>query len=930
MAIYRVLLSENFNLSYSVFINLTLLFKVQILKKRLPLLLATSIISSMALTACIATDNTKNQSNKSSEVTALTSARAENAHLSQEQAFKRSERVSNVDYDLTFNLTGGERFSATSLINFDLTDTKSPLTLDLDEASITKLVVNGKKVTANYNKWFITLATQDLKKGLNTVEVSFDRKHSTDGEGLHRFTDPVDDRVYLYSHFEPAAAHQMFALFDQPDLKANYQMTVSAPSDWQVFSAMKETSIEKRGDKNVWHFDRTLKLSPYNFSLHAGPYKKFEDNSAKYPMRLFTRQSVASQVSPADWFKYTKAGITFFEEYYGVDYPFRKYDQVIVPDFLYGAMENAAAITFGEAGFLTNGEMSRSQRNRLASVIMHEMAHQWFGNLVTMKWWNGLWLNESFAAFMATLATAEATEFTDAWRSFYAGGKQSAYRADQSITTHPIEVPIPSSANAFDNIDAITYSKGASTLNQLRHLLGKETFRRGIHNYLTSNAYQNAVLDDFIGSLAKASGRNLDNWKQEWLYKAGVNTITANFQCDAGKISKFEIVQTAKESFPTLREQKVQLGLFNVDKSNANNSQINLTQKIAVIYKGKVTKVNELIGSQCPDLVYSNYQDWGFVKVNLDDTSFTTAKQYLSKMTDPLLRSMLWQSLWDSVRDGKLPLNEYLDVALNNISAESDYTILGQVLGQIATARNYLNLSLGKNHAYSVKVNNKFETLAWKNTLANKDKKNHVRRWFGAYRTAASSDQALANLTQLLKGEVKVENLTISQDLRWAIIGQLSRFDHQDAKPFIVEELKKDSSDTGVKAAIFAEVIAPNADNKKQWLAKIQNKDSALNFSKIRTAMTALYTSEQASLDESTADERIATLTEIDKANNHTYMRSYAGLLIPATCSDKSVQRLHKAVNELTDLAAGTRRSLLLTLQADERCLMVKNALTVK
>jgi aminopeptidase N len=888
------------------------------LKLYLPLILATSIILSITLSACVATDNNPLQTNSFSP-------RAENRDLSQEQAFMRSERVSNVDYDLTFDLTGGESFSAISVINFDLTDAKSPLTLDLDEAIITQLVVNGKKVTANYNNWFITLASNNLKEGYNTVAVSFERKHSTDGEGLHRFADPVDGRVYLYSHFEPAAAHQMFASFDQPDLKANYQMTVSAPAKWQVFSAMKETSIDMQGDKNVWHFDRTLKLSPYNFSLHAGPYKKFEDNSGKYPMRLFTRQSVASQVSPSDWFKYTKAGIGFFEDYYGVDYPYRKYDQVLVPDFLYGAMENAAAITFGEAGFLTNGEMSRSQRNRLATVIMHEMAHQWFGNLVTMKWWNGLWLNESFAAFMATLATAEATEFTDAWRSFYAGGKQSAYRADQSITTHPIEVPIPSTANAFDNIDAITYSKGASTLNQLRYLLGEETFRRGIHNYLTSNAYSNAVLDDFIDSLAKASGRNLDNWKQEWLYKAGVNTISANFKCEAGKISQFELIQTAKEIFPTLREQKVQLGLFNVE-----GNQFNLTQKTAVTYQGEITNVSELVGSQCPDLVYSNYEDWGFVQVNLDEVSFATAKQHLSKVTDPLLRSMLWQSLWDSVREGKLPLNEYLDVALINVSAENDYTILGQVLGQMSSARSYLNLTLGKDHAYTRSVNDKFETLAWQNTLANKDKKNHLRRWFGSYRSAASSENALNNLVQLLNGDLIVENLKISQDLRWSIIGQLSRFSHKDAEKLIAAELKTDNSDTGLKAAIFAEVIAPISAVKEQWLAKIQSKDSTLNFSKIRTAMGALYTSEQVELNEATADERIASLPEIDKANNHTFMRSYAGRLIPSTCNDNSVQRLRKAVDEFTDLAAGTRRSLLVTLQADERCLTIKNALTVK
>lgn len=898
------------------------------MKSHIPLLLASSIISSLTLSGCIATNNTSGNTNSNQEIT-VAPARAENAYLSREQAFIRSARVSDVDYDLTFKLTGEESFSATSVINFDLTDNNSPLTVDLDEASITKLVVNGytlsaEQIKTNYNKWFITLSANYLKKGHNTVAVSFDRKHSTDGEGLHRFKDPVDGKVYLYSHFEPAAAHQMFALFDQPDLKANYQMTVTAPSDWHVFSAMKETSIKKQGDKNVWHFDRTLKLSPYNFSLHAGPYQKWQDDSGKYPMRLFTRQSVASQVTPQDWFKYTKAGIEFFENYYGVDYPFRKYDQVLVPDFLYGAMENAAAITFAEGGFLTNGEMSRSQRHRLASVIMHEMAHQWFGNLVTMKWWNGLWLNESFAAFMATLATAEATEFTDAWRSFYARGKQSAYRADQRVTTHPIEVPIPSSANAFDNIDAITYSKGASALNQLRHLLGEEAFKRGIHNYLTTNAYQNAVLDDFIGSLATASNRNLDNWKQEWLYKAGVNSITASYQCEGGKITQFELLQTADEKFPTLREQRVQLGLFNI-----SNNEFKLNKKVAVTYKGKSTAVTELVGNQCPDLIYPNYQDWGFVKVNLDATSFATVKQHLSKVSDPLLRSMLWQSLWDSVRDGQLPLNEYLTVALANVSSETDYTTLGQVLGQIGSAKAYLNMTHGADHDYVKSITGKLEDLTWENTLANTSDKNNLRSWFGAYRSIASSDQALNNLLKLLNGELTIENLTISQDQRWNIIGQLSRFQHPMANTLIAQELKKDSSDTGAKSVLYAEVVTPDAQVKAKWLAKIQDKDSDLPFSKIRIAMSALYTSEQVKLDELTANDRITSLPAIDKANGPTFMRSYARALIPSTCTKNSVERLEKAAEEFTELTAGTRRSLLVTLQNDQRCVMIKNKMSI-
>lgn len=894
------------------------------MKSSISMILASTIV----LSACNQASNTNNDNTQTESKTQTATtfvARANDAYLSEEQAMKRSSRVSDVDYKLTFELTGEESFSATSIISFDLNDASMPLTVDLDKANISKLIVNGKEVTADYNNWFITLAAANLQQGKNSVEVSFTRKHGTNGEGLHRFTDPVDGKVYLYSHFEPAAAHKMFALFDQPDLKANYQMTVTSPADWQVFSAMKETRAEINGDKKVWYFDRTLKLSPYNFSLHAGPYHKWEDNSGKYPLRLFVRQSVEKQVVAADWFNYTHKGLAFFEDYYGIDYPFRKYDQVLVPDFIYGAMENAAAITFGEGGFLTNGEMNQSQKERLASVIMHEMAHQWFGNLVTMKWWNGLWLNESFAAFMATLATAEATEFDNAWRSFYAYGKQSAYRQDQQITTHPIEVPVPSSANAFDNIDAITYSKGASTLKQLRHLLGETAFRRGIHNYLAKNAYQNAELDDFIESLADASGKNLDKWKQEWLYKAGVNTIQSSFQCENGKVTQFDLLQSADENFPTLREQHVQVALFSID-----NNELNLTKNVAVTYSGNTTAVDSLIGSDCPDMVYPNYQDWGFVKVNLDETSFKTAKNNLSKVVDPLLRSMLWQALWDSVRDGQLPLNDFIDTAIVNAPLETDYTLLGQALSQLAQSVSYIKGIYGLDHDYVQATLNRLEQMTWENTLANTGDTNKLRRWFGYYESFATSEKGMDNLVAILNGDKIIDNLTVNQDLRWGIIRHLNRYQHPQALALLEKEQQADSSDTGIKSAISAQVIRPDAAIKATWLANIHATENPMPYAKLRSAMGAMYPSEQTALNELTADSRIATLAEVDKAHDHVFMRTYAGTMIPMSCTTESVERLEKAIADNKDLSTGTRRALLVAHQDNKRCLVIKNKISIK
>jgi aminopeptidase N len=855
---------------------------------------------------------------------ANTAPRAENAFLSQADAAARSARVSNVDYVLDFTLTGKESFGGTTTLSFDLNDASSPLTIDLDKATVKSVTVNGKSVAPQYNGWFVTLPANSLVKGRNTVAIAYERPHSTNGEGLHRMVDPVDGRVYTYSHFEPAAAHQMFAVFDQPDLKGTYQVNVTAPADWEVISTARETKVAADGDARRWTFPKTKKLSPYNFSMHAGPYKKWEDSSGKYPMRLFARQSVASQVKPAEWFKYTKSGLAFFDEYFGIPYQFDKYDQILVPDFLYGAMENAGAITFAERGFMYKAEMTSDQRASLASVIMHEMAHQWFGDLVTMKWWNGLWLNESFASFMGTLATAEATEFKDAWRAFYSQGKQGAYAQDQRSTTHPIEVPVPSTQNAFDNIDAITYSKGASTLMQLRHLLGADVFRKGVHNYLVKYQFRNATLDDFIGSLGDAAGRDLKGWTKEWLYQPGVNTIAANYSCKNGKIASFSLDQSAMKQFPTLREQRVQVASFRMD-----GKALKLDKKVAVTYKGAKTAVPGMVGAACPDLVYPNFEDWGFVKVQMDKRSFDTARTSLAGVDDPLLRAMLWQGLWDGVRDAKLPLNEFIDTALNNAPQEKDYTLLGDVLGKVGAARHYLTAG-APDSAYAQKAGRQLEEMAWNAAVAAKGNDDFQRRWFGAYLGSSSSRPALDRLADLLNGKSSIEGLKINQDLRWAIISRLNRYDYPGAAELVKAEQEKDKSDSGQASALAATVVRPDPAVKSEWLGTIQDPKTKLPFSKVRTAMGALYPTEQKALAEQTADKRLSMLPELDKTAGPVYMRAYGPSMIPASCTPASVKRLQAAGEQMKELSAGTRRALLDTLEEDQRCVAISQAMTAR
>ncbi|WP_345845485.1 aminopeptidase N [Shewanella algae] len=842
-------------------------------------------------------------------------------YISEQQAMARSTRVSNVSYELDFTLDGSERFANRTLVRFSLSDNQQPLTLDLSKAQITSLKINGHRLYPKYNGAYLEISAKLLLKGDNEIEVSFTRQHSSNGEGLHRFVDPVDGKVYLYSHFEPAAAQQMFAVFDQPDLKASYKLTVRAPKDWQVISATQELSVTPEGDSQLWQFPATPKLSPYNFSMHAGPYHVWQDNSGKYPMRLFARQSVAAQVNAADWFRYTDAGLKFFDDYFGIDYPFKKYDQLLVPDFLYGAMENAAAITFAEGRFLGSGEMTANQRQRLASVIMHEMAHQWFGDLVTMKWWNGLWLNESFASFMGMLASAEATEFDNTWRSFYARGKQSAYQQDSGVTTHPIEVPVASSANAFDNIDAITYQKGAAVLIQLRHLLGEQTFRRGVSEYLKRYSWQNATLEDFITSLGQAAKRDLSQWTRDWLYSAGVNSLKAEFQCQDGRISEFALLQSASDpAYPTLREQKVQLALL-----SKGRHEMHLLQTLAVTYQGEKTLVPQLKGASCPDLVYPNYQDWGYVKVELDPRSFDTAFNHLAKVEDPLLRAMLWQSLWDSVQSGNLPLNKYLETVLINAPKESDYTLLGQILGNMRYSKALLESMAPIHSAYAERAIRALAQMSLRLTMQNADNKDLQRRWFDAYVDFARDGDSLDHLLSLLQGHSKIKGVELDQDTRWQLIYQLNRYDYPTSKLLLQQEAKLDNSDSGQKAAIAAEVVRPETAGKRRWLEKINH--SALPFAKLRVAMENLYPSSQGQLQASTAEQRLSQLATLDAEKGPVFMRSYAPALLPRQCSHASVLQLEKALQANPELSAMTQRNLKQAIEREQRCVLIKDTL---
>lgn len=843
--------------------------------------------------------------------------------LSQAEASARKARVSQIAYVLDIDLvTLGDAYQGVVAVEFQLTDNAAPLEIDFTGGSVSAVVVNGQALAADYNGFFITLPASALIAGSNTVTINYRHPFDQDGTGLHRFVDPEDNRTYLYTYLWPYYSNRLFPNFDQPNLKATYELTVRAANDWQVISAMREDSVTLDGDSSLWHFPQSALFSTYIFSLHAGPYQIWEDQAGDIPIRLLARQSLAPYVAADEWLTYTRDGLAHYRDYFDIPYPFLKYDQVIVPDFLIGAMENVAAVTFSES-YVDRGAGTRFSSQRRANTILHEMAHMWFGDLVTKDWWNGLWLNESFATLMASIAVAESTEFDDQWHDFYLSENLTAIGADTAVSTHPIEMPVNSTSDFFTVFDDITYDKGASVLNQLSHFIGQENFRLGVSSYLKQHSYGNTELADFIYSLSVQSDIDLTPWAQDWLYSAGVNTLEARVDCDAGVVTSLSILQTADAGYPTLRDQRVQLGLF----AENGAGDIEAFAAIPVVVSGAETPVPAAVGQACPGFVYPNYQAWGYTEVNLDATSieYVIDSEALGKVQDPLLRSMIWTALIDATTNNSFDDAALVDMIIVAMGSEQNNRIIRQTQAALIEHLNLLERAATTELASRL---HRFVALAesrlWEMVLAGANasqSESRLNLQMGNYVELARSDAALENLVSLLAGSVTVPGLKVQPDLRWRIIHRLAERGHEAAPKLLAAEQQRDTSDAGRIAAIATEAALPDLATKQVWVEQILHNAGSLPFSHLRAAMGALFPTGQEDLQLAFLPQLTESLNILATERDAYFLQSYGRDLFYGVCSDEGLQILRTAIAEPASIGPTLYKFMSENMQQTENCL---------
>ncbi|MDP5208194.1 aminopeptidase N [Microbulbifer sp. 2205BS26-8] len=880
--------------------------------------LAVTLICSITLAAC-SQDSSAPKS--APDAVAIPQARTAAAGLSEEYAKLRKQQVAQVDYQLSVNLDReSDRFSGT--VTADTTFQhilQQPLTIDFAGGTVESVAVDGQNIPVEYNGHFITIAAQFIPNLQHAITVHFQHPFSKNGSGLHRFEDPKDGKVYTYTDFEPYDANRLFPHFDQPNLKARYTLDVTAPKDWIVISAERENRIEKKGELRHWFFPQSQKFSSYVFSLHAGPYHIWEDEADGIPLRLMARQSLAQYVKPEDWFTFTKQSFAFFQPYFDIDYPFKKYDQILVPDFNAGAMENVGSVTFNDS-YVSRGEKTQAQRMRLANVIAHEMAHQWFGDLVTMNWWDDLWLNESFATYMANLSLAENSEFTNVWENFYLGTKQWAYNADQRPTTHAIQLPVQNTDEAFANFDGITYGKGGSILKQLPYYLGKEAFRKGVSNYLKELSYRNSTLDDFMGHLGAAAGMDLEQWQQQWLYKAGLNTIETSFQCQKGQITELTLTQTAPTEYPILRTQRTQLGFYRM-----NGDSMKRVATLPVLYSGAITKVKEAVGLPCPEILYPNEGDWAFVKINLDPVSVENMSKHINQIEPPFVRLMLWQSLFDSTYDAKLPLDKYISFLLSNGAAEEDINAVrlnARNLGFVYSYLSQIPIESARRDALQLSI----EKFIWEQLQQSPAGSDRQKTWFRAFTGTAHSPRALSNARQMLLGELAVDGLKLDPDMRWDLITLQNRYLFSDYEQAVERELQTDNSDRAKLNAIAAEAVRPLPQSKQKWLDNLSMHRDKYKLSELREAAYSMFPSEQIGPFNNNSARIFEVLEQINAEDSPELLSTYASIF-PLICNKAGAQKLKDTLEENQQLKPTLVKALKNHLYSSRRCMAMGEVL---
>ena len=793
-------------------------------------------------------------------------------NLTRDEAALRSSLVKTHSYQIDLDLTtSAETFIAKTCVKFSGLKPGQSTFIDALGKRVISASLNGVAFeVTDYDGQTIHLPPLAAE---NELCLEIEGIYSNTGEGLHRFVDPADNEVYLYTQFETGDARQMYACFDQPDQKATFTISAITPKHWEVISNYDVESVTDVGsDSKKVQFKESQIISTYVTAIVAGPYQHVHDEyvgEKRIPLGIYARKSFFQYVDAENIFRVTKEGFAYFEKTFGLAYPFGKYDQLAVAEYNWGAMENVGCVTFHEDVLIFRSKVTESKHLGRASTILHEMAHMWFGDLVTMKWWEDLWLNESFAEWASYMATSEATKYTTAWTEFNALRKNWAYRQDQLSTTHPIATEMKDLEDVKTNFDGISYAKGASVLQQLVEHVGRDNFIKGLRIYFTKHAFKNTTLNDLMVELEATSGRDLKPWAATWLQTAGVNTLRPQIEIESGAYKNLAIKQEAP-TMPVdskeLRPHRLRVALFDI-----SGDSLIKRKSVALDVAGASTDVTELQGEKEADLVLINDGDLTYAKLRFDERSIATLKSHLGGLNEPLARALIWASLWDSVRDGELSASDYIAIALNALGTESDISIVSATNANIDTAI-WQYSSPANRDSLRAEVSGALNKFL-KASPAGSDHQLAFARGFAE--SAATPEQG-KEIIEILNGSIK--GLIIDAELRWHLLicavkrGLLGAAD-------IEAELAMDNTAHGKQYGALAHAAIPTAQAKEKAFTSVttENLSNTIHAYTCRGFNVAL----QSELVAPFVDRYFAILIELWNTKGYEIAETTATMLFP-------------------------------------------------
>jgi aminopeptidase N len=839
-------------------------------------------------------------------------------NLTRLEAEERAALVSVHDYDVVLDVTTGpEVFRSETTVRFAAREGASTF-IDAITAAVHSVTLNGVELDPAEVSDGVRIQLPNLQAE-NELRVVADGRYMHTGEGLHRFVDPVDDEVYLYTQFEVPDSRRMFAVFEQPDLKAAFRFTVTAPGHWEVVSNSPTPEPVDAGSTSAgaktWAFEPTPRISSYITALIAGPYAVVRDELTSadgrvVPLGVFSRKSL-SQFLDADYiFEKTKQGFEYFEAKFGVPYPFAKYDQLFVPEYNAGAMENAGAVTFTEF-YVFRSKVTDAVRERRVVTILHELAHMWFGDLVTMKWWNDLWLNESFAEWASTIATAEATEWTEAWTTFNSMEKSWAYRQDQLPSTHPIVAEIRDLEDVLVNFDGITYAKGGSVLKQLVAWVGVDAFFAGVSAYFRKHGWGNTTLADLLAELEVASGRDLTEWSKLWLETAGVNTLRPEIDTDdAGLITSFAVLQSAVAEYPTLRPHRLAIGFY-----NQRGGKLVREHRVELDVDGERTEVAELVGLARPDLVLLNDDDLAYAKIRLDEQSHGVALGNLSEIEDPLARALVWSAVWDATRDAETRASDYLALVGGNVASETESTTL-----RIILANSVLAASAYVAPERRAEARRALADEFWRLAQEAEPGSDAQFQFVMNFATIAEAGSHVDELVALHDGTLELEGLEIDTDLGWELLIALVAAGRAgDAE--IDARLANDNTATGQQSAANARAAIQTLEGKERAWSSLVDVDTATNTIVRETAEGFLRVSDPALL-EAFVDRYFAMLERVWEERSYAIAEKLVDGLYPSPLATRAVADASRTwLDTHADAPAALRRLVIERLAGIDRAL---------